>query len=65
MFEADPAEAWAKEQGRQVLMVRPETKPDDVHGMLAAHGIITSRGGRTSHAALKSRTRKQSGAATV
>ena len=36
-------------------MVRPETKPDDVHGMLAAQGILTSRGGRTSHAALVAR----------
>jgi pyruvate,orthophosphate dikinase len=36
-------------------MVRPETKPDDVHGMLAAKGILTSRGGRTSHAALVAR----------
>ena len=36
-------------------MVRPETKPDDVHGMLAAHGVLTSRGGRTSHAALVAR----------
>ncbi len=36
-------------------MVRPETKPDDVHGMLAANGILTSRGGRTSHAALVAR----------
>jgi len=35
--------------------VRPETKPDDVHGMLAAEGILTSRGGRTSHAALVAR----------
>ncbi len=39
----------------QVIMVRPETKPDDVHGMLAAEGILTSRGGRTSHAALVAR----------
>ena len=38
-----------------VIMVRPETKPDDVHGMLAARGILTSRGGRTSHAALVAR----------
>jgi len=38
-----------------VIMVRPETKPDDVHGMLAANGILTSRGGRTSHAALVAR----------
>ena len=36
-------------------MVRPETKPDDVHGMLASKGILTSRGGRTSHAALVAR----------
>ena len=36
-------------------MIRAETKPDDVHGMLAARGILTSRGGRTSHAALVAR----------
>jgi pyruvate,orthophosphate dikinase len=54
-FDADLAAKWAKEEGRQVIMVRPETKPDDVHGMLAAEGILTSRGGRTSHAALVAR----------
>jgi pyruvate,orthophosphate dikinase len=54
-FDADLAEKWAKEDGRDVIMVRPETKPDDVHGMLAAKGILTSRGGRTSHAALVAR----------
>ncbi len=54
-FDADLAEEWAKEQGKQVIMVRPETRPDDVHGMLAARGILTSRGGRTSHAALVAR----------
>ncbi|MBU0544624.1 MAG: pyruvate, phosphate dikinase [Proteobacteria bacterium] len=54
-FDADRAEAWAKEEGKQVIMVRPETRPDDVHGMLAAKGILTSRGGRTSHAALVAR----------
>jgi pyruvate,orthophosphate dikinase len=54
-FDADLAERWAKEDGKQVIMVRPETKPDDVHGMLAANGILTSRGGRTSHAALVAR----------
>ncbi len=54
-FDADTAEQWAKEDGREVIMVRPETKPDDVHGMLAAKGILTSRGGRTSHAALVAR----------
>ena len=52
---ADLAESWAKKDGKAVIMVRPETKPDDVHGMLAAEGILTSRGGRTSHAALVAR----------
>ncbi|HAM21163.1 MAG TPA: pyruvate, phosphate dikinase, partial [Actinobacteria bacterium] len=54
-FDADTAETWAKEHKRPVIMVRPETTPNDVHGMLAAKGIITSRGGRTSHAALVAR----------
>ena len=54
-FDADIAERWAKEEKRQVIMARPETKPDDVHGMLAANGILTSKGGRTSHAALVAR----------
>ncbi len=54
-FDANMAEAWAKNEGKSVIMVRPETKPDDVHGMLAAQGILTSRGGRTSHAALVAR----------
>jgi pyruvate,orthophosphate dikinase len=54
-FDADLAEMWAKEENKEVIMVRPETKPDDVHGMLAANGILTSRGGRTSHAALVAR----------
>jgi pyruvate,orthophosphate dikinase len=54
-FDADTAENWAREDGTDVIMVRPETRPDDVHGMLAAQGIVTSRGGRTSHAALVAR----------
>jgi pyruvate,orthophosphate dikinase len=54
-FDADLAQKWSKEDGKQVIMVRPETRPDDVHGMLAAEGILTSRGGRTSHAALVAR----------
>jgi pyruvate,orthophosphate dikinase len=54
-LDADIAEIWAKEENRKVIMVRPETRPDDVHGMLAAQGILTSRGGRTSHAALVAR----------
>jgi len=54
-LDADTAERWAREGGRDVIMVRPETKPDDVHGMLASKGILTLRGGRTSHAALVAR----------
>jgi pyruvate, orthophosphate dikinase len=54
VFDADTAEAWAK-RGEAVIMVRPETRPDDVHGMIAAKGILTSRGGATSHAAVVAR----------
>lgn len=54
-FDADLAEEWGLKEKKAVIMVRPETKPDDVHGMLAAKGILTSRGGRTSHAALVAR----------
>jgi pyruvate,orthophosphate dikinase len=53
-FDPDLAERWSKE-GKPVVLARPETKPDDVHGMLAAEGVVTSRGGRTSHAALVAR----------
>ncbi len=54
VFDADTAESWGK-AGKAVIMVRPETKPDDVHGMIAAKGILTSRGGATSHAAVVAR----------
>ncbi|MDH3212492.1 MAG: pyruvate, phosphate dikinase [Myxococcales bacterium] len=54
-FDADTAERWSRDDGKAVIMVRPETKPDDVHGMLAAAGILTAGGGRTSHAALVAR----------
>jgi phosphoenolpyruvate synthase/pyruvate phosphate dikinase len=54
-FDADTAEKMAKEKGQDVIMVRPFTKPDDVHGMLAAKGILTSEGGATSHAAVVAR----------
>jgi pyruvate,orthophosphate dikinase len=54
-FDADTAERMAKEEKQQVIMVRPFTKPDDVHGMLAAKGILTSEGGATSHAAVVAR----------
>jgi len=54
-FDADTAEFMAKEHKLDVIMVRPFTKPDDVHGMLAAKGILTSEGGATSHAAVVAR----------
>ncbi|MDO9547028.1 MAG: pyruvate, phosphate dikinase [Pelolinea sp.] len=54
-FDADTAERMAKEEKQDVIMVRPFTKPDDVHGMLAAQGILTSEGGATSHAAVVAR----------
>ena len=45
----------AKEEKQDTIMVRPFTKPDDVHGMIAAKGILTSEGGATSHAAVVAR----------
>ena len=41
--------------GDEVILVRPETTPDDIHGMAAAVGILTSQGGKTSHAAVVAR----------
>src|SRR5580658_7584710 len=43
------------DQGKKVILVRRETNPDDLHGMIAAQGILTSRGGKTSHAAVVAR----------
>jgi len=54
VFSADDAEAW-HEEGEDVILVRTETSPDDVGGMDAAEGILTSRGGMTSHAAVVAR----------
>ena len=54
IFSADYAQAAAA-QGEKVLLVRPETTPDDIHGIIAAQGILTSRGGMTSHAAVVAR----------
>ena len=54
-FDADLTEKKAKEEKQDTIMVRPFTKPDDVHGMLAAKGILTSEGGATSHAAVVAR----------
>jgi pyruvate,orthophosphate dikinase len=54
VFDADEAERSAAE-GRDVILVRIETSPEDIHGMHAAKGILTSRGGMTSHAAVVAR----------
>jgi pyruvate,orthophosphate dikinase len=50
VFDADTAVEWV-ERGEKVILVRIETSPDDFHGMAVAQGIITARGGATSHAA--------------
>ena len=54
VFNAADAEEWAK-QGEKVILVRIETSPEDIKGMNAAEGILTARGGMTSHAALVAR----------
>lgn len=54
VFSADEAELL-KTQGRKVILVRIETSPEDIHGMHAAQGILTTRGGMTSHAAVVAR----------
>lgn len=54
VFNSDDAEKVASD-GRKVILVRIETSPDDIHGMHAAQGILTSRGGMTSHAAVVAR----------
>ena len=54
VFRADVAHVWA-EEGRKVVLVRVETSPEDIQGMVAAQGILTARGGMTSHAAVVAR----------
>src|SRR2546427_10754776 len=54
VFDADEAEALAK-QGRKVILVRPETSPEDFHGIVAAQAVATAAGGMTSHAAVVAR----------
>ncbi len=54
VFDSDEAERLGK-NGLKVLLVRTETTPDDIHGIVAAQGILTSRGGMTSHAAVVAR----------
>nr|MDO8132754.1 pyruvate, phosphate dikinase [Candidatus Njordarchaeum guaymaensis] len=55
VFDADEADKQWKEFKKKVILVREETKPDDVHGFFASQGILTSRGGKTSHAAVVAR----------
>ncbi len=55
VFDADRAEQLGKGQGLKVILVREETKPEDIHGFFASVGILTSRGGKTSHAAVVAR----------
>jgi pyruvate,orthophosphate dikinase len=54
VFDADLAEKLGK-SGEKVILVREETRPEDIHGFFAAEGILTSRGGKTSHAAVVAR----------
>ena len=54
VFDSETAAEWA-ERGEKVILVRRETTPDDLHGMVAAAGVLTSRGGKTSHAAVVAR----------
>ncbi len=54
VFDADTAERWAAD-GKAVILVRTETSPEDIHGMHAARGVLTARGGMTSHAAVVAR----------
>jgi pyruvate,orthophosphate dikinase len=54
VFDSDEAEALAK-KGHKVILVRPETSPEDFHGIVAAQAVVTSRGGMTSHAAIVAR----------
>ena len=54
VFDSAAAVDWAS-RGEHVILVRRETNPDDLHGMIAAQGVLTSRGGKTSHAAVVAR----------
>ncbi len=55
VFTAEDAVHWAEERDQEVILVREETTPDDIHGMEVARGILTARGGMTSHAAVVAR----------
>ncbi|MFX1393263.1 MAG: pyruvate, phosphate dikinase [Promethearchaeota archaeon] len=55
IFDADTAEQLANQEEKEIILVRPQTKPDDVHGLYAANGVLTQFGGKTSHAAVVAR----------
>ncbi len=55
IFDADTAEELANQGQKEIILVRPMTKPDDVHGLYAASGVLTQFGGKTSHAAVVAR----------
>ncbi|MBO1511421.1 pyruvate, phosphate dikinase [Metabacillus bambusae] len=55
VFDADEAERLAKDEKKKIILVRSETTPDDIHGIVAAEATVTSRGGMTSHAAVVAR----------
>ena len=55
VFDSATAVAWAEGRGEKVILVRRETNPEDLHGMIAAEGVLTARGGKTSHAAVVAR----------
>ena len=54
VFSPEAAVQW-NDEGKNVILVRPETSPDDIHGLAVAEGVVTSRGGMTSHAAVVAR----------
>jgi pyruvate,orthophosphate dikinase len=55
VFDSDRAEAKANQENSEIILVRPQTKPEDVHGLYAASGVLTQFGGKTSHAAVVAR----------
>ncbi len=55
VFDCRPRRGAGRPRGEKVILVRRETNPDDLNGMIAAQGILTSRGGKTSHAAVVAR----------
>ncbi len=56
VFDADRAEQLGRDMGKRVILVREETKPEDIHGFFASEGVLTARGGKTSHAAVVARS---------